>query len=1009
MAFSPGLKKQHIPIDFTGGLDTKSPESLVLAGSFLVLENCIRRKTKRVQKRYGFTKLGKTIVGTANSITAGKNLDIFQNDLIITNDNNLYSYVSSEDTWVDKGTIPSVLIDSRPIVRNSQIQYRPDAAQIEGLSINAWQDSRGGIRYSVFNEATNTAIVADLELSSSGIFPKVVALKDYVLITYLDSTDLKVRRISKLTPNILTAPQTVLTDVVITTNPLYDITKFNDSTAFFAYESQSNQVVIGYLDKNGNLGSPLVNFLPGPTTIGYDALDALTVYVDAVAGYNYISHVTNPTDVRVTAVDTDLTNQNTTTLIPGNAVANNITLTKQADGDMRYFVAIGDTSQPTGINFGIFTSTFTYNGATFVVQAQVLLKNSVGLVSKAFTQGDFEYVFTAFDDNLQPTYFLIRSDGLIVARILAGLGGGNTRNPSHAWLPGLSATVLNLTNMWTTPLQVRIKVQADNNGVVYASAIGLNRILVTIDGSDLNADTLGNNYHIASGILTMYDGATPVEHGFNVYPSFVGASAQATGGSLSAGNYQSRAIYEWVDAQGQVHRSIPSPIETVTTVLNGHINYTIPTLRLTAKDNTRAPVKVVLFRTAVNGESVFYRDVEIDNDTTANTVSLSATQADTTLTTKEILYTTGGALDNAPAPAAKAVHKHKNRLWLGALEDDNTIAYSKEHVYGEGVAFCDEFRIAVDPLGGGVLTLGSLDDKLIIFKKDRAFALTGDGPVDTGAQNDYGNPQLISGDVGCSLEQSIVVMPLGLMFKSAKGFFLLSRNLEVKYIGAAVEKFNDLLVTSGILIEDANEVRFTTSDGACIIYNYYFDQWSVFTNYQAESATNDFGSYMHLKADGTVNREIQGQYNDNGQTYKQAIETAWFSLDTLQGYQRIYWVTILGDFFSHHITKIQFAYDFETSYNETVYFNTQTGLAQTIYGEDTFYGESTPYAAGSSVYQFRCKPARQKCESIKIRLEDLDTLTMGGGGSFALTSLAFTVGAKSGSDRLGDSKTIGSA
>ncbi len=295
----------------------------------------------------------------------------------------------------------------------------------------------------------------------------------------------------------------------------------------------------------------------------------------------------------------------------------------------------------------------------------------------------------------------------------------------------------------------------------------------------------------------------------------------------------------------------------------------------------------------------------------------------------------------------------------------------------------------------------------MIFKADRAFIVSGDGPVDTGAQNDLTLPQLISGDVGTSNPNSIVITPQGVMFQSKKGIYLLDRQLSMMYLGAPVEQFNGETVTSAIVIENQNEVRFTTQAGNALVYNYFFNQWSTFTNYAAESASLGLNSFLHLKSDGTVNMETPDSYEDNGGRIRMAIETGWFSFAGVQGYQRVYWVSVLGDFLSHCITSVKLAYNFENVYNQPRYFDTRTGLLQDSFG-DSIYGSEDPMAGHSSdVYQFRIKPRRQKCEALKVRLEDIDTITENGGASFNLTHMAFVVGLKPGSHRLRASKTIG--
>ncbi len=429
-------------------------------------------------------------------------------------------------------------------------------------------------------------------------------------------------------------------------------------------------------------------------------------------------------------------------------------------------------------------------------------------------------------------------------------------------------------------------------------------------------------------------------------------------------------------------------------------------MRLTGK----ARVKVVAYRTIADGTTVYYRDNEILNDTTADTVVIALTISDATLQVKEILYTVGGALENISPPACTVVHKHKNRVFLAGLEDGNDYWFSREHVQAEGVSFSDGFRKRTDPRGGRITAMSTLDDKLVFFKPAALFTQIGDGPNDRGEQDDYRQPDLISSDVGCANQKSVVIMPLGIMFQTpSKGIWILTRSSGIEYIGAPVEAYNSSRITSAVVLETQNEVRFTTEDNVCLVYNYQYNQWSTFSNYEAESAINELNTYLHLKSDGTVNAEIVGQYNDNGQTYKMAIETPWYQFVKVQGFQRIYRWSLLGDFISHHTSRVKIAYDFEPVYNETVYFNTETGLGTGTYGDDATYGDSAVYGGtGSQVFQFRSKPRRQKCQSFKLLIEDLDNLTSGGGGSFSLASIGVEFGQRHGMAKMSGLKTRGS-
>lgn len=1126
------LQFTNIPVLFSGGLDQKTAEQLVVPGKFIVLENCVRRKLGKIQKRFGFDVLSTEITASTDLITSGEKLAKFRDDLVMFSTDNMYSYSSSNDQWVDKGQVTSVLVDSEPLVRNSFIQATPDVATKRGVTCTVWSDSRGGVRCAVYDDTTGASILFDSVVSSTGSRPKVVAVGDYFILAYRDTatSNLATRRIAINVPNVIEAEVVTVAGTMI--DAPWDCDLFNNA-AFFAFNNATN-ITVGYIAESGDIGSPGVNGLPGASSIAFRGENAVDVVCDQTNNRCYVHfHDDLDDDVKVAAFTSDLITQVVANIEANILDIRNITGTLRSDFTMRVFY---EQSAASVKNHLVRTSTYSFNDVAVTPGTPAEFKRSVGLAAKALTLGTEEYVTVAHESALQSTYFTIKSDGYITTRMLQGVAGGLTRGPDNALISSLGRVQIDSAGRYIYPIQIRNQLTADLGGSVLSTSRGIQKQALRFGDAAYNNDSLGENLHVAGGILLAYDGVSATEHGYNLYPEDVvisspsdyvtpevftwtsptfAAAAQAdyayitaqdgstfaiwldkdaanvpptgalylgadfeieveivtgdtaaqvagkvrtavlansdwtsrftTGalvsasfsvtqispgdvqdpvrrnandsgngsftyvvdtqggtGSVPAGQYAYRAIYEWVDGRGQIHRSAPSILDTITVGAGSAIDVYIPTLRLTLKTDPRADVKIVIYRSQADQVTVLYRLAEVTNDLSVDTIVYTDTGAisDAVLATQEILYTTGGVLENIAAPASKVITKHKNRLWLAGLENESQLAYSKEYVNTEGVAFSDFFTIQCDPRGGPITALASMDDKLIIFKRDQVFSLVGDGPVDTGAQNDYSKPQGIAGDIGCIQPDSIASTPDGVMFKSDKGIYMLTRSLGFEPIGDPVEDFNGLSVTSATVIEDEDEVRFTTAEGTCLVYNYHFEQWSTFTNYAATSALNALGSYLHLRSDGQVRRETPGLYLDAGGRIRMAIETSWLAFAGLQGYQRVRRFDFLGDYLSDHYTRVKIAYDYEDAYVETVYFNVDEDLDISYYGDDVTYGSSTVYGgSGTAVYQFSIKPRKQKSEAMKLRFEDIDTKTADGGGSFNLVGLTFEVGQKLGTDK----------
>jgi hypothetical protein len=527
----------------------------------------------------------------------------------------------------------------------------------------------------------------------------------------------------------------------------------------------------------------------------------------------------------------------------------------------------------------------------------------------------------------------------------------------------------------------------------------------------VNHEELASNLHLSGGFLQMYDGNSVVEHNFHLYPIFNVSNVVA--GNINAGTYNYTVCYEWVDNQGNIHQSQPAdPIE-VTCVANSRITLEINYLNQTAKIGSR-PVQIVVYRTQ-NGSSgsgrVLYRLSSLTspdlNNSDGQVLTFIDNTPDSQIATNPELYTqflvteTPAQVVNQPAPPTGLIQLHRNRLWVVDSTNPLNVYYSKFIGPATPVAFSDEFVKTVDPRGGSIAALATIDDKLLVFKNSQMFFIVGQGPENNGTNNDLSDAILITTDVGCVDPRSIVGSPVGIMFKSRKGIYMIDRSLAVQYIGAAVEAYNSDNITSATLSADVNQVRFTLESGVTLVYDYFVQQWGVFTNSHAIDSLIWNGSTMLLRADGKVLQETSGVYADDGQPIHLKLATSWFSFAQVQGFQRVRRAELLGAWKSPHQLKISVCYDFDDTVVQEVLVNPTT---------PTTFGGASPYGAGSyggqfQLYQWRIDLARQKCQAVKFIIEDLPSVT-GSGEGLSLSSLAFEVGAKQGLNKVPASQIV---
>jgi hypothetical protein len=640
----------------------------------------------------------------------------------------------------------------------------------------------------------------------------------------------------------------------------------------------------------------------------------------------------------------------------------------------------------------------TANTAGTVGTASVFMR-SVGLAGKPFFYNGLHYLVVTHSSTLQPTYFLVNEDALVAAKIASLNGGGLSSQSALSSVQEVEDGVFLFPYLQKEALTVV-------SGAAYTQT-GLQA--ATLDFTSLNAylrAELANNLHVVGGFLAMYDGEEIVEHGFHLFPENVSCSTSTLGGSIAAGTYQYFAVYEWTDNQGQLHRSAPSiAVSQTTTGATSTNTITIPTLRVTAKTDARSPVSIAVYRTEA-GKTIPYRISSVTspllNDLTQDSVDFVDTAADSTIVGSELLYTTGLVLENIAAPATALICTYKNRVILVPAENRTAYWLSKQVIPGSPVEFSDFLIKSVNQKGGDITAVAEMDDKLVLFKRDFALVTAWDGPADTGANDDVSEPIEIPMDAGCNNPRSVVKTPKGIMYQSDKGIYILTRSLDVAYIGADVEAYNSEVITSAVLVPNTNQVRFTTQSGTALVYDYLFGQWSVFTNHYAVDAATFQGRFAYLKSDGTVMHESPDTFTDNGEFVALRWRTGWLSFAQLQGFMRVYRLLLLGDYKSPHQLLIQVAYDFNPSFTQSSYIDAEGIMDPSVYGDDPEFGDETPYGGDFPLYQFRLNFTRQKCQAVMIQGEDVQTSTLGEG--YSISALTFLVGGKQGLNKLGSAR-----
>ena len=312
-------------------------------------------------------------------------------------------------------------------------------------------------------------------------------------------------------------------------------------------------------------------------------------------------------------------------------------------------------------------------------------------------------------------------------------------------------------------------------------------------------------FGFAAGLVAAGSPPAAVEHeslgaieiGFAYRPAVLAATQQAGGNLTATGVYSWVFVYEWTDPLGQRHRSAPSvPYSLTLTPGNQQVQFSVASLDWHQKilRSGYFDPAIVAYRT-VNGGATWLRETVASatslsargsSGVITYTSGASADQTDTLISASEILYTDGGVLPNALAPACQFTCRSEERMWSGGMLDPRMLQASKIIVPGEPVQFADSdtFRVLLpEPCTG----IAYQDGTLFAFGTNAVYAITGDGPNDQGV-GFFSPPRAIARDIGCIDYRSIVETSVGVFFLSGRGLHMIPRGGGVpQFIGQGIE------------------------------------------------------------------------------------------------------------------------------------------------------------------------------------------------------------------------------
>jgi hypothetical protein len=257
------------------------------------------------------------------------------------------------------------------------------------------------------------------------------------------------------------------------------------------------------------------------------------------------------------------------------------------------------------------------------------------------------------------------------------------------------------------------------------------------------------------------------------------------------------ACYRITDSDGTVWRSSPFLLAS-----GGGAGATlkVPTLRHTLPNTV---VEIEVYAGSGSPQLQGY----LANDKTVDALTFTMP---TPLRTDETLYTTGGALSNAPMFPARALITWRNRLFSA---QGNNVRYSQEFAAGLGPQFNEALATVFTEGSGDILAFGVVDwNYLAVFKRDAIAVLSGTGP-DGRAQGNY-VVQVLTTKMGVSNLGSITSGPAGCFFQDSQTgrICCVTPSLQVLEAAPGLDDYAATAVTGAMHVESRRQIWFFGSN-----------------------------------------------------------------------------------------------------------------------------------------------------------------------------------------------------
>lgn len=501
------LVPQVISVPLQLGIDTKNSPILVGQRSVTLIQNVKFTKGAAGQMvpRNGYLSM-------AGAITAGSSLAQLNNELDVIDQGLLKAYFPSTSSWVSRGSVSTPIPSLTPLVSNSYNQSIPDAASLNGVTVAAWMDSRGGVWTKVIDATSGGIIQAEAQLNATLVNPRVVAIpstgKIFVLASTTISGGIFAWLIDTASPTTPPAGPTTIVATTINGTP-FDAVYVPGATPYLCLVSRTT---LGYAQvETYNVGTM------GTVTTSTLRASIIIAQACVIAGNGNLAVVTQ---LATTAIDVDfLTPATLASVATFNVAATNPVYTGfamvqgTAITQVRFYGNFNATGTlPCGVD------TYQCDQSGGFAASTGRLVNSAQMISNPTLVNGVAYTLVALQSTAQPTYFLmqapsvINGSAIIVGRYLA-LNAGQVPSSQR------------FTHAFTTSTGIAFAVPVQRSLVSSGGAPivlnGLDILALDFTTRKLSTIQLGQDLSLAGGLPQLYDGTAITENGWNAVPDSI--------------------------------------------------------------------------------------------------------------------------------------------------------------------------------------------------------------------------------------------------------------------------------------------------------------------------------------------------------------------------------------------------------------------------------------------------------------------------------------------------------